>query len=81
VSDLAEVVLYSRRSCHLCDEARSVIEAERARTAFPFRGVFVDGDDDLELAYGLRVPVVIVDGREEFEFAVDPDRLGDLLRG
>jgi glutaredoxin len=81
VSGPPEVVLYSRRSCHLCDEARSVIEAERARTSFPFREVFVDGDDDLERAYGLRVPVVTVDDREEFEFAVDPGRLGDLLWG
>jgi hypothetical protein len=43
--------------------------------------VLVDGDDDLELSYGLRVPVVTVGGREEFELSVDPGRLRDLLRG
>ncbi len=75
-----DVVLYSRRFCHLCDEARSVIEAEWARAAFPFREVFVDGEDDLERRYGLRVPVVAVGGREEFEFVVDPRRFRSLVR-
>ena len=32
-----------------------------------------------ERSYGLRVPVVEVDGREEFEFRVEPQRLRALL--
>jgi glutaredoxin-like protein DUF836 len=74
------VVLYSRRSCHLCDQAREVILAERARTPFGFDERFVDGDDDLERAYGLRVPVVEVDGDPVFEFAVEPALFADLVR-
>jgi glutaredoxin len=73
------VVLYSRRACHLCDEARAVIEAERLRSEFDFQEVLIDGSDELERAYGLRVPVVSMDGREEFEFAVDPRQLRELL--
>ena len=73
------VVLYSRRACHLCDEARGVIEAERLRSEFDFREVLIDGSDELERAYGLRVPVVSIDGREEFEFAVDRRQLRRLL--
>jgi hypothetical protein len=74
------VVLYSRARCHLCDEARAIIVAERGRADFPFREVLIDGDDGLEREYGFRVPVVTVGGREEFEFAVDPARLRALLR-
>jgi hypothetical protein len=80
VTAVPEVVLYSRKSCHLCDEARSVIVAEQARGAFPFREVFVDGDEELEREYGLRVPVVTVGRDEEFEFVVDPARLRSLVR-
>jgi glutaredoxin len=80
VSDPPDVVLYSRRSCHLCDEARTVITSVRAQWPFPLQEVFVDGDDELERRYGLRVPVVAVGGREEFEFVVDPARLRDLVR-
>ena len=73
------VMMYSRRSCHLCDEARALILAERERSAFDFQEIFVE-DEELERRYGLRVPVVLVDGAEEFEFAVDPSRLHALLR-
>jgi glutaredoxin-like protein DUF836 len=74
------VVLYSRRACHLCDEARSVILAERDRTPFDFDEVLIDGDEALERDYGLRVPVVEVDGAEEFEFVVEPRGFARLLR-
>ena len=73
------VTMYSRRTCGLCDEARAVIEAERARSGFRFDEVFIDGDDILEHAYGIRVPVVLVDGEEEFEFVVDPSILRKVI--
>jgi glutaredoxin-like protein DUF836 len=74
------VVLYSRHACHLCDEARSVILAERDRTPFDFDEVLIDGDEALERDYGLRVPVVEVDGAEEFEFVVEPRGFARLVR-
>ena len=72
--------MYSRRTCGLCDKARAVVLAEPARTAFTFEEVLIDGDDDLEREYGLRVPVVEVDGAEEFEFVVEPRRFAGLIR-
>jgi hypothetical protein len=74
------VVMFSRRTCGLCEKARAVIEEQRDRDpTFEFQEVFIDGDDALERDYGLRVPVVEVDGLEEFEFVVDPALLGRLL--
>jgi hypothetical protein len=74
------VKMYSRRACHLCEEARDVIAAESRRTPLRIEEVFIDGDDHLELAYGLRVPVVEVDGVERFEYRVDPAELHRLVR-
>ena len=71
--------MYSRRRCGLCDEARAVIEEVRGTTEFSFVEVFIDGDDRLELDYGIRVPVVEVDGIERFEYHVDRDALQALL--
>lgn len=79
VNGRRDVLMYSRTTCHLCDEARAVIVAEAERSAFDYREVHVDGDDDLERDYGLRVPVVLVDGREEFELSVEPSRLHRLV--
>jgi glutaredoxin len=67
----ATVRMYSRPGCGLCDEAREIILAERGRTAFAYEEVDITGDDELELAYGLRIPVVLVDGEELFEVRVD----------
>jgi len=73
------VVMYSRRRCGLCHEARDVLLAERERVPFDYEEVYIDGDDRLESDYGLRVPVVLVDGAEEFELSVHPGRLRGLL--
>jgi hypothetical protein len=71
--------MYSRTTCGLCDEAREVLLQVRPDHPFEYQEIFVDGNRDLELAYGLRVPVVLVDGEEEFELEVDPGRLRRLL--
>jgi len=66
------VLMYSRPGCGLCDEARDVILAERARTAFDFEEVDISGLDALEIEYGIRIPVVLVDGQELSEVRLDP---------
>jgi glutaredoxin len=69
------VVLYSRPGCGLCDRAREVLEAQRARTPFLLDEVDISGNEELELEYGVRIPVVTVDGRERFELEVDAAEL------
>jgi glutaredoxin len=73
------VVLYSRPGCHLCDVARGTILALRDRIPFAFEEVDVETDRELELAYGIRIPVVAVDGEEAFEVTVDERDLAQLL--
>jgi hypothetical protein len=75
------VRLYSRPGCHLCDVARDVIMAEGARTSFTFEDVSVEGDDALELEYGIRIPVVTIDGDERFEIEVDAARFAAAVDG
>ncbi|MEA2555935.1 MAG: hypothetical protein QOI60_1266, partial [Actinomycetota bacterium] len=65
--------------CHLCDLARDVIMAERNRTAFELVEVDVSAEDALELEYGIRIPVVLIDGVEAFEIEVDAGRFRDLV--
>jgi glutaredoxin len=81
MSAVTLVVMYSRRTCGLCDKARAALESVRARVPFTFDEVMIDGDDALEERYGLRVPVVEVDGREAFEYEVAPADLERLLTG
>jgi glutaredoxin len=73
------VVLYSRAGCHLCDVAREVVLAQRERLGFAFEEVDIEADDELELEYGIRIPVLEVDGEEAFEITVDAAELAALV--
>ena len=77
---MVRVQMFSRPGCGLCDEAREVILAERERTPFAFDEVDVSGDDALELEYGIRIPVVLVNGMEAFEILVDPSAFAAAVR-
>ena len=77
---MRSVVLYTRSGCHLCDKARSAILSVRAREPFVYDEVDIDTDDDLLRDYGIRIPVVTVDGEECFEIAVDENELEGLVR-
>ena len=76
---VAEVLMYSRPVCGLCDRAREVVMSVRERTPFVYHEVDISGDDALELEYGIRIPVVLVNGRELFEIAVDAGRLAEAV--
>lgn len=75
------VILYTRPGCHLCDVARETVLSLRERVGFEFEfeEVDIEADDELELEYGIRIPVVEVDGEEAFEVSVDAARLARLL--
>ena len=76
---MTEVVLFGKPGCHLCDDARAEVEAVRARRGFTLREVDVSLDPVLHARYGERIPVVVVGGREAFEYHVDPQELERLL--
>ena len=76
---MTEVVLYGKAGCHLCEEAREVVESVRARRAFDLCEVDVSLDPVLHARYGERIPVLAVAGREVFDYHVDPEELVRLL--
>ncbi|MGZ4252276.1 MAG: glutaredoxin family protein [Solirubrobacteraceae bacterium] len=69
------VVLYGRDGCCLCDDAREILLRVRARRPFVLEDRDIDGDDELLREYLERIPVVTIDGIEEFELFVDESEL------
>ena len=65
------VTLYGRPGCHLCDDARAVLDRVRADAPFELREIDIERDDELFKRYLERIPVVCLDGEELFEFHVD----------
>lgn len=75
----ARVTLYGREGCHLCDQARAVVEAVCAELGEGYVEVDVDTDPGLQDRFGEEVPVTFVDGRQHDFWRVDPDRLRAAL--
>lgn len=45
---------------------------------FVLEEVNIETDDELVREYGMRIPVVLIDGSERFEYRVDPDELARI---
>jgi hypothetical protein len=69
------VTLYGKPGCHLCDDAREVVERVRADHPFELEEVDVSLAPELNREYGERIPVLELDGEELFEFHVDEAEL------
>lgn len=75
------VVLYSKPGCHLCDEARAVIETVCAELGEQYDEVDISSSEALTSRYGEEIPVTLVDGVQHDYWRVDPERLRSALTG
>ena len=75
------VTLLSRPGCHLCDDARSVIERVAGELGVPWteRDITASADDLRE--YADMIPVTFVDGVQHDFWRVDERRLRRALGG
>jgi glutaredoxin len=75
----AAITLFGRPGCHLCDEARVVLQRLGSEWPFVLEEVDIEADDELLRAYLERIPVVALDGRELYDFRVDEADLRQRL--
>jgi glutaredoxin len=73
------VLLYTRPGCHLCEDARAVIEQVCAEVGTGFDEVDISGDPELVRLYGEQIPVTFVDGAQHDFWRVDENRLRAAL--
>jgi hypothetical protein len=71
--------LYSKPGCHLCDDARAVIERVCADLGEGFDEIDILTDPELVERYGEEIPVTLVDGRQHDFWRVDERRLRAAL--
>jgi hypothetical protein len=72
------LTLYERDGCHLCDEARVLLD--QLIGPGTYSRVDVDADDDLVLRYGFRLPVIALDGVDRLEAPIGAPDLRALAR-
>jgi len=62
------VTLYTRRNCHLCEEAHGVLRQARRRAEFELEVVDIDTEAELRRLYDREVPVIAINGRKAFKY-------------
>ena len=78
---MTRVILYTRTGCHLCEEAERVLREEQPAAGFALELVDIDRDPELARRYGVRVPVLALDGEDLFDYEVPVDLLRARLGG
>jgi len=69
--ELPNVVVYSRKGCHLCEVVKESLSKLSRRGGFIWREVDVDTDPELRRQFNDEVPVVFIDGRKAFKYRMD----------
>ena len=66
-----DVVVYSRKGCHLCEIVKESLSKLQRRGGFQWREVDVESDENLRRRFTDEVPVVFIDGRKAFKYRMD----------
>lgn len=76
------LTLIGKPNCHLCDDARAVVEsvlADFAEGAVTLEELSILDDAELQEKYLEEIPVVLIDGRVHNIWRIDPARLRSAL--
>jgi glutaredoxin len=68
MQDLHQVVVYSRKGCHLCEIVKETLSKLERRGGFKWYEIDVDSDNELRRQFTDEVPVVFIDGRKAFKY-------------
>ncbi|MBO3745742.1 glutaredoxin family protein [Streptosporangiaceae bacterium NEAU-GS5] len=75
------ITLYGKPGCHLCDDARAVIERVAAELGVPWEERDITASPEDLAKYGEMIPVTLIDGVQHDFWRVDETRLRKALEG
>ncbi|KRV50923.1 glutaredoxin [Wenjunlia vitaminophila] len=75
------VTLIGKPDCHLCDQARAVVERVTAELGVDWEELDITRDEELHRKYWEQIPVTLIDGRQHDFWRVDEARLRRALGG
>ena len=67
----AEVVLYTKPGCCLCDEVKTQLQNLRLRHNFELREINIEDNQALTGKFKEEIPLVLVNGRKAFRYHLD----------
>lgn len=69
----------TKPGCHLCDEALPIVRREASLYGWSIIELSVLDDDELMADYGLRIPVVLLNGESVAEGIIEPGEVETVL--
>jgi glutaredoxin len=73
------VTLLTRPGCHLCDDARRVLEVVADSLGVPWTEIDITSDDELLTRWWEQIPVTLIDGVQHDFWRLDEARLREAL--
>jgi len=77
---MVDIIIYSKKECHLCDIAKEELEAIRYEFDFSFKEVDIEKDKLAFEKFKYLIPVVEVDGEIISTGMVNRKKLKDILK-
>ncbi|HEY0754244.1 MAG TPA: glutaredoxin family protein [Ktedonobacteraceae bacterium] len=69
------VTFYTKAGCHLCEEARELLEEIAAESAYTLTEIDIRRDPAVFAMYRYRIPVIVLDGETLLEGRIDAQEL------
>ena len=76
----AQVLLYTRPGCHLCEEAKKEIFAADCADLYVLEEINIDADPLLLERYGWEIPVIHINGVKAFKYRLTAAEFKSKLR-
>lgn len=76
----AQVTLYTRPGCHLCEEAKAEMLAANCPDQYVLEEINIDEDAALKELYGWEIPVIFINGHKAFKYRLTADEFKRKLR-
>jgi glutaredoxin len=77
---MANIILYSKKGCHLCEIARERLLEIKKEIPFTLSEVDIEEDEAIFKKYKYLIPVIELDGKVIFNYIVDEAILKNLIK-
>jgi len=75
-----EVVFYTKAGCHLCEDARDLLEEIAEETEYALTEIDIRSDREVFERYRYRIPVILINGETLLEGRIEALELAQAFQ-
>ncbi len=75
-----QVTIYSKKDCHLCDEAKAVLRDFAVEYPLQIEEIDIESEKEVFEKFKHEIPVIFVMGRKSFKYRIDKKKLDRILK-